>query len=66
MKVEVKTKLVGVDTLMPATFQHYVDVQGQVDAVDNVMALQQIPGVVTQVLVSAGDRYSQGTGVVSH
>lgn len=60
MKVEVKTKLVGVDTLVPTTFQHYVDVQGQVDAKDNVLVMQLAPGVVTNILVNVGDHVHKG------
>ena len=60
MKIEVKTKLVGVDTLAPTTFQHYVDVQGQVDAKDNVLVMQLAPGVVTNILVNVGDHVRKG------
>ena len=60
MKIEVKTKLVGVDTLVPTTFLHYVDVQGQVDAKDNVLVMQLAPGVVTNILVNVGDHVRKG------
>jgi RND family efflux transporter MFP subunit len=60
MKVETKTKLVGVDTLKPSVFQHYVDVQGAVDAKDNVLVMQLAPGVVTKILVNVGDHVRKG------
>ncbi|MCW3124764.1 MAG: hypothetical protein JWO03_422 [Bacteroidetes bacterium] len=60
VKVETKTKLVGVDTLKSSTFQHYVDVQGQVDAKDNVLVMQLAPGVVTKILVNVGDHVRKG------
>ena len=59
-KIETKTKLVGVDTLQPATFKHFVEVQGQVDAKDNVLAMQLAPGVVTSILVNVGDHVRKG------
>ena len=59
-KVETKTKLVGVDTLQPVTYKHYVDVQGQVDAKDNVLVLQLQPGVVTKIYVNVGDHVRVG------
>ena len=60
IKVDAKTKLVGVDTLAPVTFKHFVEVEGSVDAKENVLALQLAPGVVTAVLVSVGDHVHKG------
>ena len=60
MKVAAKTKLIGVDTLEPKTFNHYLEVQGQVDAKENVLAMQLAPGVVTSILVNVGDRVRKG------
>ena len=60
MKVQAKTKLVGVDTLAPNVFRHYVEVQGSVDAKENVLALQLAPGVVTAILVNPGDHVRKG------
>lgn len=59
-KLAVKTKLVGIDTLQPVTFKHFVEVQGQVDAKENVLALQLAPGVVTSILVNVGDHVHKG------
>ena len=59
-KVQAKTKLVGVDTLEPVTFKHFVEVEGSVDAKENVLALQLAPGVVTAVLVNVGDHVRKG------
>ena len=59
-KVQAKTKLVGVDTLKPVTFKHFVEVEGTVDAKENVLALQLAPGVVTAVLVNVGDHVRKG------
>ncbi len=59
-KVDVKAKLIGIDTLAPTTFKHFIEVQGQVDAADNVLAIQSMPGVVTAIYVKEGDRVSAG------
>jgi membrane fusion protein (multidrug efflux system) len=60
VKMTGKTKLVGVDTLQPATFKHFVEVEGQVDAKDNVLAMQLAPGVVTGIMVKVGDHVHKG------
>jgi RND family efflux transporter MFP subunit len=60
MKIAAKTKLVGVDTLEPVTFKHYVEIEGQVDAKENALALQLAPGVVTAILVNVGDHVRKG------
>jgi membrane fusion protein (multidrug efflux system) len=60
MKVTAKAKLVGIDTLQPVTFKHFVEVEGQVDAKDNVLAIQLAPGVVTAILVNVGDHVHKG------
>ena len=59
-KADVKPKLVGVDTLNPTVFKHFVEVQGQVDAAENTLALQQIPGMVTAIMVKEGDHVQKG------
>jgi len=60
MKVAVKPRLIGVDTLAPTTFKHYVEVQGAVDAKDNILVMQLAPGVVTSILVNVGDHVHKG------
>ncbi|MFN8310396.1 MAG: efflux RND transporter periplasmic adaptor subunit [Chitinophagales bacterium] len=59
-KTEAKPKLVGVDTVAPINFEHKLEVQGQVDAAQNVLVLQQMPGIVTNIFVKEGDRVSVG------
>jgi RND family efflux transporter MFP subunit len=43
-----------------ASFNEFVEVQGQVDAEQNVLALQQMPGMVTAIYVKEGQRVSKG------
>lgn len=55
-----KPKLV---TLMPITngaFNHYIDVQGTIDAEENVAVQPGMPGLVTRVNVREGDKVSAG------
>lgn len=59
-KVEEKAKLVQVDSLIKQDFKHYVEVQGNVDAEENVNVLPQQPGVVTAIYVKEGDRVTKG------
>lgn len=58
--IEQKAKRIEIDTLAPQDFKHYVEVQGTVDAEENVTALPQQPGVVTAIYVKVGDRVTKG------
>lgn len=55
-----KTKLITVETLKKQDFKHYIEVQGNVDAEENVIALNQQPGIVTSINVKVGDRVTKG------
>ncbi len=59
-KVAEKVKLIQVDSLQKQEFKHYIEVQGNVDAEENVTALPQQPGVVTAIYVKEGDRVTKG------
>jgi membrane fusion protein (multidrug efflux system) len=45
-------------------FTHYVDIQGKVDAKDNVTAYPQTPGVITNIYVKPGQHVSKGQVLV--
>ena len=51
---------VGVLTIAPSTFTSYIEIQGTVDADENVMANAQAPGVLTSIKVVPGQRVSKG------
>ncbi|MBK7360575.1 MAG: biotin/lipoyl-binding protein [Saprospiraceae bacterium] len=55
-----KSKLVKIDTPQKRDFKHYIEVQGIVDANNNILAAPQMPGVVTSILVKEGDLVSPG------
>jgi membrane fusion protein (multidrug efflux system) len=55
-----KSKKIGIDTLKLQDFYHFIEVQGTIDAMENVLAIQQIPGIVTGINVKEGDRVSKG------
>jgi len=59
-KIVQKPKLIQVDTLQRQDFKHYIEVQGTVDAEENVTALPQQPGVVTAIYVKVGQNVSKG------
>lgn len=59
-KVERKVKLVQVDEVVKQDFKHYIEVQGNVDAAENIVALCQQPGIVTAIYVKEGDRVTKG------
>lgn len=59
-KVAEKVKLITVDSLVKQDFKHFIEVQGTVDAEENVTALPQQPGIVTAIYVKEGDRVTKG------
>ena len=59
-KVDQKSKLVTADVLKKENFKHYIEVQGNVDAEENVTALPQQPGLVTEINVKVGDHVTKG------
>ncbi|MEO6329652.1 MAG: efflux RND transporter periplasmic adaptor subunit [Ginsengibacter sp.] len=56
-----KAKLVDIQTLQPAGFNHYIELQGRIDA-ENIsyIAPHGAPGVVTAVYVKKGDHVRKG------
>lgn len=59
--IEAKSKLVALDTVKLANFDHYIDLQGKIDA-QNVayVAPKGQGGVVKEIFVKQGDRVSRG------
>jgi membrane fusion protein (multidrug efflux system) len=56
-----KTKLVAITALTPTSFTHYIDLQGNVDAVNySNVAPQGNGGVVRQVFIKQGDHVNKG------
>jgi len=56
-----KAKLVQLQTLANSRFEHYLEVQGNVEADDNVLVAPKQPGVtITKILVHAGDQVTMG------
>jgi len=63
-KDSVKSTDVSTVVLTPGNFTNYVDLQGHIDAQDNVMAYSQSAGVITAINVRAGDHVSKGQVLV--
>lgn len=51
---------VAVITLKPEIFKNYIDVQGKVDADENVSLSTEMPGTITKINVKVGDEVSKG------
>lgn len=51
---------VTVAPLVPQTFKTYIEVQGRVDADENVSLSSEMPGTVTKINVKVGDEVSKG------
>jgi len=63
-KDSVKSTDVATVTVTPGNFTNYVDLQGRIDAQDNVMAYSQSPGVITALNVKAGQHVGKGQVLV--
>ena len=55
-----RTKTVAIPEVTTTPFRHYIDLQGKVDAKDNVPVTSKMPGVLTRILVKNGDNVRQG------
>ncbi len=51
---------VAVSKLTAETFKNYIDVQGRVDADENVNLSTEMPGTITKINVNVGDEVSKG------
>ena len=51
---------VSVTNLKPEIFKNYIDIQGMVDADENVSISTEMPGTVTKINVKVGDEVSKG------
>jgi membrane fusion protein, multidrug efflux system len=58
---EAKVKEVTVSVLQPGTFRRFVEVQGSVDAKNNVQVNPKMGGVITAVYVKEGDAVRAGS-----
>jgi len=59
-KDSVKSIDVSTVTVTPGNFTNYVDLQGHIDAQDNVIAYPLTSGTITNLYVKAGDNVSKG------
>jgi RND family efflux transporter MFP subunit len=57
-----KIKLIDIVAmpLMPQTFKTYIEVQGRIDADENVSLSSEMPGTVTKINVNVGDEVVKG------
>ena len=46
--------------VVPQTFKTYIEVQGRIDADENVSLSTQMPGTVSQIMVKVGDEVTKG------
>jgi membrane fusion protein (multidrug efflux system) len=58
---EAKVKPVSIDTLTAETFKHYVELQGTVDAKNNVMVTPKTGGAIVAMYVREGDAVKAGS-----
>jgi membrane fusion protein, multidrug efflux system len=64
-KDSVKRIPVEVLSMTPSTFINYIDVQGKVDADNNMVASPEVPGVIQNVLVHTGSYVNKGQVVAT-
>lgn len=58
---EVRLKYVTVSPIAAGTFEHYVEVQGRVDAKNSVLVTPKSPGVITAVYIKEGSAVKAGS-----
>jgi membrane fusion protein (multidrug efflux system) len=63
-KDSIKAIDVSTTIVAPGNFTNYVDLQGRIDAQDNVTAYSLAPGTITNLYVKAGDHVSKGQVLV--
>jgi membrane fusion protein, multidrug efflux system len=56
---------VEVVSITPSTFINYIDVQGKVDADNNMVASPEVPGVIQNILVRTGQYVNKGQVVAT-
>jgi RND family efflux transporter MFP subunit len=57
---EKRIKTVTLQELQPTVFQHFIDLQGKVEAEESVPATAKMPGMLTRVYVKNGDQVKKG------
>ncbi|MSQ78871.1 MAG: efflux RND transporter periplasmic adaptor subunit [Flavobacteriaceae bacterium] len=57
---EDKLKIVAVTDVVMQSFRHFIDIQGRVDADENITVMPKMPGTVTAVYVQTGDMVKAG------
>ena len=57
---EKRVRTVGLSELNANVFRHYIDLQGRVDAVENVPVTAKMPGTLTRILIKNGDLVKKG------
>jgi len=60
-----ESALVSVDTLSIGKFEHYFEVQGIVEAQNNVTLVAEIPAVITDIHVKEGQKVKKGNLLVT-
>ncbi|MCC6462922.1 MAG: biotin/lipoyl-binding protein, partial [Saprospiraceae bacterium] len=55
-----RIRTVGLEEVKTQSFRHFIDLQGRVDAEDNVPVTAKMPGMLTRVLVKNGDTVKKG------
>jgi RND family efflux transporter MFP subunit len=63
-KFEAKA-MVTIDTMVIGKFEHFFEVQGLVEAKNNVMIVAEVPAVIKKIHVKEGQYVSKGTLLVS-
>jgi RND family efflux transporter MFP subunit len=60
LDVKKEEALVTVATIKDTIFNHYLDIQGNVDTKENILIQPEFSGTLTSLTVKAGDRVSKG------
>jgi membrane fusion protein, multidrug efflux system len=64
-KDSVRSTAVEIMSMTPTTFINYIDVQGKVDASNNLVASPEVPGVIQNIFVHTGQYVRKGQVIAS-
>ena len=62
---KINAKFVEVKEINPASFRHYIEVQGMVDTDQNVIVTSQSPGTISSIHVKEGDSVNVGQALLT-
>ena len=65
LRIKVKTVAVTTDTVKIKTFEHFFEVHGNVEVIENAILVSEVPGTIKSIAVKEGKYVKQGDLIIS-